>query len=506
MNQGGKHTKMHLEWAGILAVSVALGGCASGGSAQPGIAPGVQDARAGAGSESPAEADSESQSESLVIAAPAVERAGHPVPLLATPSIPSLKSQAGSVGDLAQREAVWMLGPDPYVRANTASPPPPVAVLPDSNAAVDRWIDYFHTRQPARFRTYLERAGRYEGMIRGKLREAGLPEDLLYLALIESGMNPYAYSRASAVGLWQFIRGTGRRYGLEISYWVDERRDPFKATDAAIAYLSDLHDRFGSWYLAAAGYNAGEGRVSRGIRRTGSTSFWRLADARVLRRETRNYVPKMIAAATIARNLDKYGFYGVIPEPPLDFELVDVPDATSFDVLAKAAGVREEDIKALNPQFLRGATPPKRMVQIRVPAGHAVGFASNYAQIPASDRVTWLEHVVTRGQTLSHIAARHGTSVRAIRAANGNVNPRRLRVGQRLVIPRSGSGRVRTSVASAATSKTTSRTEPRTITVRRGDSLWTLARRHNVSTSELIAMNNLTTSVIYPGDRLTVRR
>ncbi|MEE9208544.1 MAG: LysM peptidoglycan-binding domain-containing protein [Gemmatimonadota bacterium] len=505
MNQCRKNTTPRMEWAGILAVSAALGGCASGGGAQPGLTPGAQDARAtGAGANSSAEDNVPSRSESFAIAAPDVQRAGHPTPLPAARPIPSLRPHPTNVGDLAQREVVWMLGPDPYVRASTASPPPPLAVLPDSNALVDRWIDYFQTRQPARFRTYLERAGRYEGMIRGKLRESGLPEDLLYLALIESGMNPYAYSRASAVGLWQFIRGTGRRYGLEISYWVDERRDPFKATDAAIAYLADLHDRFGSWYLAAAAYNAGEGRVSRGIRRTGSTSFWRLADARVLRRETRNYVPKMIAAATIARNLDKYGFYGVEPEPPLDFEVVEVPDATSFDVLAKAAGVQEEEIKALNPQFLRGATPPKRTVQLRVPQGHATAFASNYAEIPPSERVTWLEHVVTRGQTLSHIAVRHGTSVRAIRAANGNVNPRRLRVGQRLVIPRSGMAR--TSVASAATSTRTSRTEPRTITVRRGDSLWTLARRHNVSTSELIAMNNLTTSRIYPGDRLTVRR
>ncbi|MEN8145847.1 MAG: LysM peptidoglycan-binding domain-containing protein [Gemmatimonadota bacterium] len=498
MNQSRQDTKLRLEWAGILVVSAALGGCASGGGgAQPGLAPSAQQT---------SEDEAESPPALLAIAAPAVERAGHPVPLLATPAIPRLRWQQVGVTDLAQREAVWMLGPDPFVRASMASPPQPAAILPDSNAAVDRWIDYFQTRQPARFRTYLERAGKYEGMMRGKLREAGLPEDLIYLAMIESGMNPHAYSRAAAVGLWQFIRGTGRRYGLEISYWVDERRDPFKATDAAIAYLSDLHDRFGSWYLAAAGYNAGEGRVSRGIRRTGSTSFWRLADARVLRRETRNYVPKMIAAATIARNLEQYGFYQVVPQSPLEFEVVQVPDATSFDVLAKAAGVREEEIKALNPQYLRGATPPKRTVEVRVPTGHAVAFASNYAEIPASDRVTWLEHVVTRGQTLGLIAMRHGTSVTAIRAANGNVNPRRLRVGQRLVIPRSGGRRAGTSVASASRSGTPSRAQPRTVTVRRGDSLWTLARRHNVSTGQLIAMNNLTSSVIHPGDRLTVRR
>ena len=387
----------------------------------------------------------------------------------------------------------------------------------ETNAAVERWIDYFQNRIPERFTIYLERLGRYEHMIRPKLYEAGLPDDLIYLAMIESGMNPNAYSRANAVGMWQFIRGTGRLYDLEISYWLDERRDPIKATDAAIRFLSDLHDEFGSWYLAAAAYNGGPGRVRRGIRRTGSTDFWDLADARVLRRETRNYVPKLIAAATIARDPEVYGFKNIQTQPPMEFEVVEVPDATSFDVLAEVAETDEATVKALNPQYVRNVTPPDRTVALRVPLGSAGSFAERYAMIPASERVTWLVHTVTRGQTLGHIAGRYGTSVEAIRAANNYVNPKRLQIGQELVIPRSGKSGVRLAGGSTSSGPDASRSSstarsaqqldgPLTVTVRRGDTLWTIAKKYSVTTSDLMAINNLSSSRIYPGDRLTVSR
>lgn len=373
----------------------------------------------------------------------------------------------------------------------------------ETNEQVEKWIEYFSKRIPDRFQLYLSRLGSWEGMVRQKLRLAGLPQDLLYLALIESGMNPNAYSRARAVGMWQFISSTGRKYGLEVSFWLDERRDPFKSTDAAIAFLSDLYEEFGSWYLAAAAYNGGPGRVRRGIARTGSDDFWDLAEARTLRRETRNYVPKLIAAALIARNPERYGLRREIGEGPWDFEQVEVPDATSFDVLAEAAGVDEDVIRQLNPQFPRRVTPPDRVVQLRVPRGRSDQFAANYAMIPPEDRVTWLMHTVTRGQTLGHIAGRYGTSVAAIRAANGNVNPRRLQIGQRLIIPRSA-GSVASRSVSSGTQVASQPSGPRTVTVRRGDTLWSIARRHGVSTRQLIAWNNLRSSVIHPGDRLRV--
>ena len=170
-------------------------------------------------------------------------------------------------------------------------------------------------------------------------------------------MNPNAYSRAHAVGLWQFISGTGRRYGLEISYWLDERRDPEKATDAAVAHLKDLYEEFGSWYLAAAAYNGGPNRVRRGLRTVPEGTFWDLSERRLLRRETRDYVPKIIAAAMIGHDPERYGFEYPEREMLPEYETVRVPDATSFDVLSEVAGTDEETIDLLNPQFPRSVDP-----------------------------------------------------------------------------------------------------------------------------------------------------
>ncbi len=407
----------------------------------------------------------------------------------------------------SQREFQRLFGPDPLGLSRNPENAGRYEIPLETNEKVDAWIDYFQNVIPERFGLYLTRAGRYEEMTRRKLRVAGLPQDLLYLALIESGMNANAYSRARAVGMWQFIRGTARLYGLEVSYWVDERRDPEKATDAAIAFLSDLYDEFGSWYLAAAAYNGGPGRIRRGIARTGSTDFWELADRRTLRRETRNYVPKLLAAAIIARDPARHGFGDIRRESPQEYDLVEVPDATSFDVLADAAGTDEARIAALNPQYLRRVTPPDREVTLRVPKGAGLQFAANYAKIPAEERVTWLEHTVTRGQTLSHIAARYGTSVEAIRAANGNVHPRRLQIGQRLIVPRSSAVALaaRTGGATARTSSGSRSEGPLRVTVRRGDTLWSIARQYAVSTTQLMRWNNLSSTLIKPGDQLEIR-
>ncbi len=411
-----------------------------------------------------------------------------------------------SLDEVSREEFYLLFGADPLGLSTNPANAARYEIPLETNEAVERWIEYFSVKAHDRFATYLSRAGRYEDMIRSRLREAELPEDLLYLAMIESGMNPNAYSRAHAAGMWQFIRGTGRLYDLKIDYWIDERRDPYKATDAAIAHLADLYDEFGSWYLAAAAYNAGAGRVNRGIRRTGSTDFWDLADARVLRRETRNYVPKLVAAAIIAKNPEKYGFDDVVPQKPLEFETVEVPDATSFDVLAKAAGVSEDEIRALNPQYARRVTPPNQVAEVRVPPGQGEQFAANYARVPPSERVTWLEHRVQRGETLGHIAGRYGTSVSAIRAANNYVNPKRLQIGQRLIIPRSGAPATRVASSAPATSGAASGSGPLTVTVRRGDSLWAISRRYNVSTTQLMQINGLRSSRIHPGDQITVRR
>ncbi|MDT8436613.1 MAG: LysM peptidoglycan-binding domain-containing protein [Gemmatimonadota bacterium] len=477
-------------WVAVVALALAPAwgwGCAGGPPPATGPATGTADAIA-------AEADAEAWAEAA--------REGVDAERLAR-ARDEAERTVDSLDEASRREFYQLFGDDPLGLARRPANAARFEIPLETNDAVDRWIEFFTTGNGrSRFHVYLERAGAYEEMIRRRLREAELPEDLLYLAMIESGMNPNAYSRAHAVGMWQFIRGTARRYDLRIDGWVDERRDPFAATDAAIAHLGDLYDEFGSWYLAAAAYNAGAGRVSRGIRSTGSTDFWDLADARVLRSETRNYVPKLIAAALIAKNPERYGFTDVRPQPPLAYDVVTVPDATSFDVLAEAAGTTEDEIRRLNPHFTRRVTPPKEAAEVRVPGGAAERFVVAYAAIPPSERVTWLEHVVTRGQTLSHISSRYGVSVAAIRDANGNVQPRRLQIGQTLIIPRSGGRPIRTASAPAGPRPD----GPLTVTVRRGDTLWAIARRHGVSTGDLMALNQLRSSVIRPGDRLTVRR
>ena len=380
------------------------------------------------------------------------------------------------------------------------------------NDPVEKWIDYFETVIPERFGLYLERKGRWERMIRHKLREANMPQDFIYLALIESGMNPFAYSRARAVGIWQFISSTAQRYDLEVSFWIDERRDPEKATESALRYLSDLYEQFDSWYLAAAAYNAGPGRVRRGLRRAEGGTFWDVADTGILRRETRDYVPKLIAASIIGKNPERYGFGHIVEQARDDLVTVTVPDATSFDVLADAASTEEDVIRELNPQFPQRVTPPNRAVTIRIPRDGAAKFGDRYAAVPYDERVTWTYHVVTRGQTLGEIGRRYGVTVVALRAANGNVNPRRLGIGKRLVIPNPARLASRQAASSSGSSENAGLSTPErnsssaTVVVRRGDSLWLIARRFSVSTRQLMEWNGLSSSTIHPGDRIEIKR
>jgi membrane-bound lytic murein transglycosylase D len=329
------------------------------------------------------------------------------------------------------------------------------------NEAVDRFVGIFTERQPDRMALYLKRSGRYEGMIRGKLRERGMPEDLLYLSMIESGFNPTARSKAQAVGLWQFIEDTGRRYGLRVDGYVDERRHPEKSTDAALRYLTDLHGQFGSWYLAAAAYNSGEGRVGRVMRQvTGDVrgtddDFWRIRGR--LPAETREYVPLMVAAALVGKEPEKYGLAGVQRWTPLQSEEVEVAPGTRLSAVAEAVGVSEDEMKRLNPHLVRAMTPPgSDPYPVAVPTGRTAQYAANIRVVNAraaeqariasaraaearaaeARRVAAARrHTVRRGESLSVIAQRHNTTVRRIQAANGMGSGTRIRAGQRLVIP-----------------------------------------------------------------------
>jgi membrane-bound lytic murein transglycosylase D len=345
------------------------------------------------------------------------------------------------------------------------------------NESVQKFVKLFEEKQPERMALYLKRSGRYEGMIRSKLREQGMPEDLVYMSMIESGFNPNAKSHAQAVGLWQFIAETGRRYGLRVDSYVDERRDPEKSTDAALRYLQDLHDRFGSWYLAAAAYNTGENRVGRimreetGSERGAEEDFWRIRKR--LPGETREYVPLIVAAALIGKEPHKYGLENVERWLPVPTDSVAVPGGTDLEVVAEAVGVTEKEIRVLNPHLVRGATPPGKGYTVRIPEGRASLYAVNFsrAQTEMKSRMAAKQaeqarlakakakpkstktasatkkkgstkvasaprrHKVRRGESLSVIAKRHGTSVVALQRANSMGKRTGIRAGQTLRIP-----------------------------------------------------------------------
>ncbi len=426
-----------------------------------------------------------------------------------------------------EKEAVRLFGPEGreiVAGADDTDLPPTFDINVTSyatNRRVLAYLEFFQVDARDRFAIWLSRLSRYEGMIRERLRAKGLPEDLVYLTLIESGLSNSAVSRARAVGMWQFVSGTGRLYGLEVDPWVDERRDPYKATDAAVNYLSDLVQKLGSVYLAAAAYNAGEGRIQRGVRHLPGQSdsltdetFFQLADRRYLRRETRDYVPKLIAAALIAKQPARYGFTDIPRVPPLQFDEMRVPEATGLDVLARLADTTTDALVELNPQFVRGVTPPGREVTVRVPRGTGTRVAEGYDTLAATSRITFVEHYVTRGQTLSDIAKQYRVSVSLIQGANPSLRSHTLRVGTRVVIPMSGrtvpgsswkSATADDGARIAARSDGGATSVAASHRVRRGETASQIARRYGVDLDALLDYNGLSRdSVIKAGKVLRI--
>ncbi|HEV8598386.1 MAG TPA: transglycosylase SLT domain-containing protein, partial [Gemmatimonadales bacterium] len=320
---------------------------------------------------------------------------------------------------------------------------------------VKYYVNFFTGLARERMAIWLERMPLYEPTIRTQLIARGLPGDLAYLPLIESGYSSTAVSRSRAVGMWQFMRGTGKFYGLKVDSWVDERRDVVKATDAAIRYLADLTARFGSPYLAAAAYNGGPGRIQRGLARidlvdeeevddstaeedagpqAGDAAFFQLADSRYIKRETKDYVPKLIAAAMIAKQPQRYGFK--VPElSPRVSDSVVVLDATGLDVIARLAGVSLADLWAANPAYVRAVTPPKRHAVVRVPAGSGSSTQSALDELPSAERLTSFAHHAKKGETLARIARRYGVSLAALRGFNPEYAARAPRAGEVVRIP-----------------------------------------------------------------------
>jgi membrane-bound lytic murein transglycosylase D len=398
---------------------------------------------------------------------------------------------------------------------------------------VDTYIEHFTGRGRWYFAKWLSRAGRYLPIMRPILKEKGLPEDLVYVAMIESGLSSRAVSTAAACGYWQFIGSTGKLFKLKINFWVDERRDFVRSTEAAAAYLTELHQQFGDWHLAWAGYNAGGGRVSRALKRHASSDYWGLVDRKGgLSKETRHYVPKVIAAAIIAKNREKYGFTGIEPMPPLLWDTVQIDDAVHLRVVARKLGVPMATLRELNPSLLQDVTPPGRHWSLRVPKGSGKEVAAWLDSLPKNQRLTYHRHTIRRGDTLWRIAERYGSTITAVREFNGIRNPRALRPGQSLIIPT-----LRTRVAArtgrkdkAPVAQESSKTKPSrrvaakspgsnprpraseaksrskrptgSHTVTAGETLWSIAQRYGVSVDRLKSWNNRRSNVIIVGETL----
>jgi peptidoglycan lytic transglycosylase D len=359
--------------------------------------------------------------------------------------------------------------------------------------------------------SWMQRGLRYEPMIRKTFREAGIPEDMYYLGLVESGYDPHAYSRAAAVGMWQFMTATARGVGLRVDWWVDERRDPMKSTKAAARFLSSLHDQFGSYYLAAAAYNGGPARVSRGLTRyaddvgdsEGDDQFFALAETRAFRRETMNYVPQLIAAAAIGKEPWKYGIT-LESVAPYAYDSVLVPPATAVAALVYATGAPLDSLRAHNPHLLRGATPPDMETWVRIPVGYGVDYATNFLAIPDSVRSAWTPVRARKATTLATMAKAYGITATQLRWYNPKIKGTKIAAGTTVNVPT----KLAISGAFAVADPSVERYGAAVngvVIVQKGQTLSHIAARNGTTVARLMALNGLRKNVIYPGQAIRVR-
>lgn len=367
------------------------------------------------------------------------------------------------------------------------------------NDKVKKAIKFFQGSGRKPFELWLERYGKYGSVFEGILKKESLPDDLVYVAMIESGFNPKAYSWARAVGPWQFIYSTGKLFGLERNWWYDERRDPIKSTYAAITYLKGLYYDFGDWYLALAGYNCGERRVERAMKLHQTGDFWQLP---TLPRQTRNYVPTFIAAALISKNPKDYGFDPIFDDP-WEYDVVTVEECVDLNIAAKCVRSNVNELKALNPELRRWCTPPDvDHYPLRVPKGTASRFQEEYAKIPKGKKTSWVHYRIRRGETLSVIARKYHTSVSAIMTANRLRSRHRIKAGKVLLIP---------VPASEYYAQRASRKEKKpgykkvVYRVKRGDTLGEIAEDYHTRASNIRRWNNMRYGqFIYPGQKLVL--
>jgi membrane-bound lytic murein transglycosylase D len=296
------------------------------------------------------------------------------------------------------------------------------------------YINYFSTRGRPTLEHGLTLSGRYRDLIESVLKEEGVPQDLIYLAQAESGFHPYAVSRVGARGIWQFMGSRAKGYGLHRDLWVDDRQDPEKSTRAAAHHLKDLYNQFGDWYLAMAAYNSGPGTVQSAVKRTGYADFWELYRRNVLPKETRNYVPIIVAVAIMTKNPSQYGLQNIIPDPPMKYDTVKINYPVDLRLVAECIDVTPSELQELNPALLR-MTTPKSHYDLHLPVGTADKYQSAIAGIPADMRLWWHYHTVDRGETLMSLARTYHTPMKTIAAANQLDPSDTIEAGAKLVIP-----------------------------------------------------------------------
>ena len=383
------------------------------------------------------------------------------------------------------------------------------------NKEIIHYIHYYQTTGRDFFKYALSRSERYIPMIKKIFQKIGLPNDLAYLAMIESGFSPTAYSYAGASGMWQFIPSTGRIFGLTINWWVDERRNPVESTYAAAEYLKDLFNKFGSWYLAAAAYNAGELTIERALSLDPGGNFWSISQDKpyLLPGQTRRYVPKIIAAAIIAKDPANFGFHNIDYQKPIKFKQVKVPYSVSLYDLAKCISVSEYELQKMNPELLRNVTPPDDPgFMLNIPASDYGKFLKNFKNIkryaskqpaiqytaysrPANNTV----YTVEPGDTLMGIASKYGVSLAAIERYNGLNGYSILKVGEKITIPGiNGSQKTygQSTFGNAALSY---------IIVKPGMTLWSISQKFNVSINYIKSINRINGNDIHAGEKIFLK-
>ena len=437
-----------------------------------------------------------------------------PPPVVAATAAPKRDSVTILPTDVA-REAIGVFGDSPTVPDSSAEPSWDIDVHSyESTNRVEHYVRMFTGPARDRIAARLEAGTRYEPMIRAAMRDGGIPEDMYYLALVESGFDPNAYSRAAAVGMWQFMTSTARDMGMRVDWWVDERRDPVKSTAAAVRFIKELRGQFGSLYLAAAAYNGGPVRIARGLRRyaddlegtAGDDLFFALAEKNYLRNETREYVPQLIAAALIAKDPDRYGLK-INRLAPYSYDSVRVGPATPVAAIAHAADEKVSVIQEFNPQILRGMTPPRDSFFVRLPAGKADSFAVAFESLSAEEKAAYRKVESKKGESVATIAKRAGLSSRIVTAFNPNLKTLKsgnLAPGQVVLVPTAAVAAAATLAPDPAIERYSSSRYSSTHVVKSGETISGIAKKYHMTTASLMRANGLRRPVIFPGQSLVV--